>query len=233
MLVYNYIWIIAIIVKNYINNIRFISRYIIMKKKRWIILICVVLLAVWFAVWFAVWYFYSVYDFSHWDDSYWYDFNPKTGCYKVNCGPMENCEFVFMCPWQPYFREWRRGYEHVDIKNCCDDSVKEGESCWWGGRMRESYDDAYCGKDCCSDSLRGDENCRCNWEVLSSSKECNCIVDDVLFDHIEGETIDTGVNWNEITWENVQKIYLPGVFGSEYGCVINENGEEICWHIFN
>ena len=146
-----------------------------MKKKRWIILICVVLLAALLAVWIAVWYFYSVYDFSNWDNSYWYDFDPKTGCYKVDCGPKENCVFVYMCPWQPYFREWRKGYKQDDIiRNCCDDSVKEGESCFWGGNMQESYDDAYCGRNCCDDSVRGGEDCRCNEEVISDKNECDC-----------------------------------------------------------
>lgn len=195
-----------------------------MKKKWWIILICLVVLA----VWVAVRYYGYAYKYS-----YWYDFDWESGCYKIDCGPKENCQFVHMCPWQPYFREWRIGHKRIFIRNCCDDSVEEGESCWWGGKMRESYDDAYCGKDCCKDSIRGDENCRCLGEVVSSSDECYCIVDDAVFDHIEWETIDTGISLDETTWENEQEIYFPGVPGSGKGCAINENGEEICWYYFN
>lgn len=138
-----------------------------MKKKWFIILICIVVILV--VIWLAVWYYSNPKK-----DPNWFDFDFESGCYKVKCGPLENCVFVYMCPGQPYFHEWRRWYKQEEVKSCCSDSLKEDESCWCAGGMVWSYKDCYCGKNCCSESTSKGESCRCNQRVVSWPENCEC-----------------------------------------------------------
>ena len=85
-------------------------------------------------------------------DSFWRTHFRKDGCYEVRCGPYENCTYDIMCPWELYFREWRKWYKQVDVKNCCDYFLKKGNSCLWGGTMKEY--NVYCGKNSWDNSLR-------------------------------------------------------------------------------